>query len=418
MTRRLLGGLLGSVLLAATVFADNWPVWRGPNFDGVSPAKNVPTEWDAEKNVLWKIDLPGLGGSTPAVWEQYVFVTCGENRKNTLICLNRSGEQLWKVHLGDESPGKHRKGTGANPSPTTDGEHIYVYFKSGDLACVDFSGQVKWQRNLQQEYAEDTLWWDLGTSPVLVGDLLVVACIQSGPSYLLGLDKRTGEQVWKQDRTLDAPDESNQTYSTPVVAQHDGKTILVVLGADHVTAHDSATGAELWRVGGLNPEGERFFRSIASPIVADGIAVAPYARGSTLTAIRLGGSGDVTESHVIWKKEGISSDVPTPAVANGRLYVCGDRGKVACLDLKTGETIWEGELDPSRSQFSASPIIADGKIYLTREDGMTFVLELGDEFKVLAKNPLDEFVVATPVIVDGQIFLRTEEQLFCIGKAP
>src|SRR5690606_23450606 len=166
----------------------------------------------------------------------------------------------------------------------------------------------------------------------LVGDLLVVACIQSGPSYLLGLDKRTGEQVWKQDRTLDAPDESNQTYSTPVVAQHDGKTILVVLGADHVTAHDSATGAELWRVGGLNPEGERFFRSIASPIVADGIAVAPYARGSTLTAIRLGGSGDVTESHVIWKKEGISSDVPTPAVANGRLYVCGDRGKVACLD--------------------------------------------------------------------------------------
>src|SRR5690606_8948084 len=173
MTRRLLGGLLGSVLLAATVFADNWPVWRGPNFDGVSPAKNVPTEWDAEKNVLWKIDLPGLGGSTPAVWEQYVFVTCGENRKNTLICLNRSGEQLWKVHLGDESPGKHRKGTGANPSPTTDGEHIYVYFKSGDLACVDFSGQVKWQRNLQQEYAEDTLWWDLGTSPVLVGDLLV-----------------------------------------------------------------------------------------------------------------------------------------------------------------------------------------------------------------------------------------------------
>lgn len=416
MTRGMMA--LGAALLVVSyASADNWPAWRGPQFNGVSPAKNVPTKWSAKDNIAWKFELPGIGGSTPAVWGEHIFLTSGDEGRNAVLCLDRSGKQLWRSFVGQEVAGKHRKGSGSNPSPTTDGKHVYVYFKSGDVACLDFQGKIVWKLNLQQEYGEDTLWWDLGTSPVLVGNLVVVACIHSGPSYLVGIQKETGEIAWKQDRNLDAPDEAAQTYATPVVTEHDGRTILVVLGADHVTAHDPATGEELWRVGGLNPGGERFFRSIASPVVADGIAVAPYARGNTLTAIRLGGSGDVTSSHVVWSKEGIGADVPTPAASGGRVYICGDAGNVTCLDVQTGKVIWEGKVDANRrTQISASPILADGKIFLTREDGVTYVLAEGDEFKLLATNSIDEFVVATPVIVDGQILIRTEEHLVCVGQ--
>jgi outer membrane protein assembly factor BamB len=194
--------------------------------------------------------------------------------------------------------------------------------------------------------------------------------------------------------------------------------VLVVLGADHVTGHDAASGRELWRVGGLNPGGEGFFRSIASPVVIDGIAVAPYARGKTLTAIRLDGQGDVTETHVAWFKEEHSADVPTPAARDGRVYVCSDRGDVACLEAASGKLIWETQIARTGSAaYSSSPILADDKLYLTREDGLTTVLSVaGDQPKVLSENKLGEFTLATPVLVDGKILIRTHEHLYCIGK--
>jgi outer membrane protein assembly factor BamB len=296
-----------------------------------------------------------------------------------------------------------------------------VYFKSGDLACLDYQGQIVWQKNLQDLYGEDTLWWDLGTSPVLTKDLVVVACIHSGPSYLVGLEKDSGEIAWKHDRNLDAPDEALQTYATPMPAEVNGREMLVVLGADHVTAHDTSTGDEIWRVGGLNPEQNRFFRSIASPVVDGEIVVVPYARGGSLTAIRIDGQGDVTDSHIVWSKEGrekiVSADVPTPAARDGRLYLCTDRGVVVCMDIQTGDVIWEGQVERSSAEYSASPIIADGKLYVTREDGLTSVLDLSsDEFKLLSVNNLNEFVVATPAFVDGRILIRTDKHLYCIGQ--
>ena len=242
--------------------------------------------------------------------------------------------------------------------------------------------------------------------------------MHSGPSYLVAFNKVTGKQAWKQDRNLDAPKEAAQSYSTPVVLTDKGREIIVVLGADHVTAHDAANGHELWRVGGLNPTGNGFFRSIASPVVLDGVVVAPYARGATLTAIRLGGSGDVTKSQVVWMKEKLGADVPSPAAVDGKVYLCTDKGELSCLDVHTGNVLWSGQVEKNRHAFSSSPVIADGKIYLTREDGKTFVLEQGNEFKVLAANDLGEgeFVVATPVFVDGRILIRTVEHLYCIEQ--
>lgn len=399
------------------VRGDNWPNWRGPHFNGVAVGQGFPTTWSTTEGILWKATLPGKGSSTPIVWNKQIFLTCGVNEQNTVVSFDRKGEILWQTNVGTARAGKHKKATGCNPSPATDGERVYVYFKSGDLACLDFNGKVLWSQNLQKLYGEDTLWWDLGTSPVLTKDNVVIAVMQTGPSYLVAFDKKSGEVAWKEDRTLDAPQEAAQSYSTPLVLNHAGRELLAVLGADHVTAHDAATGKELWRVGGLNPTGQKFFRSISSPVFCDGIIVAPYARGNTLTAIRLGTSTDPSEHELIWTRDKLGADVPTPAAKDGKLYLLTDKGGLECLDIKTGNTMWSGQLEKNRNGFSSSPILADGKIYMTREDGKTFVAEQGDEFKLLGSNELtDELMVATPVFIDGQILLRTAEHLYCISK--
>jgi outer membrane protein assembly factor BamB len=293
-----------------------------------------------------------------------------------------------------------------------------VYFKSGDLACLDVSGKLLWQHNLQDDFGADTLWWDLGTSPVLTEKAVVVAVMQTGPSYLVAYDKTTGKQLWKQDRNLDAPSEAAQSYSTPVVVREGNEEQIVVLGADHVTAHEAATGKEKWRVGGLNPTRHQYFRSIASAVVSAGVVIAPYARGASITAIGL--TGDKA-GKVLWSLDKLGTDVPTPIAKDGRVYVCTDKGKLVCLDIQTGKEIWAGDVKPNRNAFSASPILADGKIYMTREDGTVFVVGMGDKFELLAENSLGnsgdaDFTVATPVFVDGQILLRTLDHLYCVGK--
>ncbi len=416
MSRRVVVAVV--CLISGTVsLAGSWPNWRGPGFNGVASGKGFPTQWSKTDNVAWKFDLPGKGASTPVASGDRIVLTCGIDGHNGVLCLGWDGKPLWQKTIGTEKPGKNNKATGCNPSAVTDGNRWYVYFKSGDLACLDSAGTILWQHNLQKLYGADTLWWDLGTSPVLTKDFVVVAVMHSGPSYLAAFNKATGQEAWKRDRNLGAPSEAAQSYSTPVVVNDNSQETLVVLGADHVTAHSADDGTELWRVGGLNPNGEQFFRSIASPVVEDGIVVAPYARGRTLTAIRLGGKGDVTRSHVLWTKDGLGADVPTPAALDGRVYVCTDRGGLSCLDVHSGKVLWEGQAEKNRNAFSASPVIADGKIYITREDGKVFILELGKEFKLIGSNGLDgEFVVATPVFVDGRILIRTAERLYCIGK--
>lgn len=414
--RTFLGCLILWLSLPALATASDWPSWRGPYGDGTADAGSYPREWGPDKNLRWTKELPGKAGSTPIVWGDKIVVTLPIDEQNGVICLNRDGKELWRATLGTARPGKHKKGSGANPSPVTDGETIFVYYKSGDFAALDWNGKILWHENLQAKYGEDTLWWDLGTSPVLTQKHVVVACVQSGPSYLAAFDKKTGKEVWKVDRNVPAPDESAQSYSTPVVTTFEGQEQIIVLGADHVTCHSAENGKELWRLSGMNPDQERFWRSIASPVVCDGIVLAPYARGNTLTAIRMGGSGDITKTHVLWSVK-LGSDVPTPAARDGKVYICGDKGQVTCLDVKTGEEIWSRQLEKNRNAFSASPTLTGKSLYLIREDATTFVLD-AETGEVVATNSLgrDEFCLSTPVCVDGEILLRTFEQLVCVQQ--
>ena len=410
--------IVTSLLFAEPSTADNWPNWRGPYGNGVAADANFPTEWGANKNLAWQVELPGVGGSTPAIWEDFIFVTCpNKANENEIRCYSRTGKLRWKTTLGKERAGKHKKGSGSNPSPVTDGKHVFCYYKSGDVACLDFAGDIVWKKNLQETYGKDTLWWDLGTSPVLTDSALVVAVIQSGPSYLVALEKETGRVSWKHDRMLGAPEEAAQTYATPIVFGNGEDQRLIVLGADHVTAHNAGTGEELWRFGGMNPDQNTYFRSISSPVLS-GVqsVIAPYARGTSLSAIRLGGTGEVRGTHLAWEHtQGPSADVPTPAARNGSVYVLTDKGTVAVLDAKTGRTRKETHLPKNRNAYSASPVLAGNKLYLTREDATTFVLT-ADDLEIIAENALDDRVVATPVLVDEKIFLRAASALYCITE--
>lgn len=399
--------------------ADNWPNWHGAHFDGKAEGRGYPTEWSEKKNLAWKIELPGRGSSTPIVWDDHVFVTCGVDGKNTVLDYTLAGKERWRKTVGTERPGKHKKASGANSSCVTDGQLVFSYFKSGDVTCIDFQGKVIWNVNLQEKYGEDTLWWDLGTSPVLTKNYCVIAVMQTGGSYIVAFDKTTGAEAWKVDRNLDAPREAAQSYSTPIVTVQGGQETLIVLGADQVTAHRTDNGAEVWRVGGLNPTQHEFFRSISSPALADGYVIAPYGRGGTVSAIKLGGSGDVTSKNVVWRKEGDGPDVPTPAVAGDRTYILSDKGVVTCVDIKSGKKVWSGTTEKNRQAYSSSPILADGRIYVTREDGKTFVLEQGNDFKVIATNEINpNQTVATPVFVNGRILLRTDTELYCFANKP
>jgi len=404
------------LLTAASLGAESgWPGFRGPTSNGVAPAGDYPVRWSATENVVWKATLPGLGSSTPVVTPTQIFLTCAKAGRNTLVCYGRDGSFQWDVSFGGEKPGKNKKASGANPSPCTDGERVYAYFKSGDLAAVDLTGKVVWQTNLQERFGQDDLWWDLGTSPMRTARHLVVAVMQTANSYVVAFDPQSGEVAWKVDRNLGAPEEAGQAYSTPVAVMHEGQERLVVLGGDHVTCHAATDGKELWRVGGLNPTNNGYFRSISGPAVCDGIVIAPYGRGDTVTGVKLGGQGDVTKSHVAWHLHDAGADVPTPVAVNGRFYVLRDKGKaIVCREVATGAQVWATELR-TRKGFSSSPVLAGGRLYCTDEDGVTFVVS-AETGAIEAQNNLGgELTVATPVCVDGQIFLRTAEHLYCLG---
>jgi outer membrane protein assembly factor BamB len=412
--------VLAAVLAGATAVGADWPGWRGPSRTGQSPARDLPLRWTATENVAWTLPLPGGSGSTPIVSGDRVFLSVADGAQVALWCVDRrDGRVAWKRALGPSEGQAHRKHNMSTPSPVTGDGRVHAMTGNGVLKGFTLEGRELWARDLQKEYGPFGLQWGYGSSPLLEGGLLYVPVLHgmktTEPSYLLGVDPATGKTRFRVERRTPAVRESPDAYTTPAVARRDGRTEIVLTGGDVVTGHDPATGRELWRASGLNPDGEGNYRIVASPVAVGDIVVAPT-RVRPMLTLRAFGEGDVTRSHLLWSFDR-GPDVPTPATDGRHLYVVTDRGVVWCLDLETGKPFY-GPERLAVGTYSASPLLADGKLYVVNEDGVTTVLRAGPAFEVLAENPLDgAFTISSPAAAAGQLFLRTRDALYCIGRA-
>lgn len=406
--------LLGA---AASTGAGDWPQWRGPEANGRSRETGLPLRWSPTENVAWVLPMPGPSGSTPIVSGDRIFLNVPEGNDLFLWCVGRAkGEVLWKRPLGAGNV-TMRKHNMSSPSPVTDGKTVVVLTGTGVLKAFDFQGGELWARDLQKEYGRFGLNWGYASSPLLEAGGLYVQVLHGmktdDPSYVLRIDPGTGKNVWRVERKTAAISESPDAYTTPLAVRTGSGTEIVVSGGDVITGHDPATGQELWRAEGLNPSHDPYYRIVASPVAAGDVVFAP-SRVRPLLAVRAGGRGNVTTSHRLWSFDQ-GPDVPTPATDGTNLYVVNDRGIAFCLDAATGKAHY-GPQRLKPGTYSASPVLADGRIYVTNEEGLTSVFKAGPVFELLAENGLDDFTLSSPAVAGGRIFIRTSKKLWAIGK--
>lgn len=406
--------------LATNQASADWANWRGPNGNGTADSSSLPANFSNAKT-RWVADLPGKGCSTPIIHNQVIYVTAPVDGYDAILAYDWDGKLLWTTTFGSENAGKHRNGSGSNASPVTDGEAVFMYFKSGTMAAVEPDGTIRWQTNLVERFGKDTLFWDHGTSPVLTEKHVIMARMHNGESWLAAFDKTTGDIAWKVARNYDVPKECDHGYTTPLVINHNDKESLLVWGGEHVTIHDAADGKLNWSCGNFNPEQNQLWPAIATPVVVDDIAVICYGRNDRgiphTFGIRLTGNGDVTKENHAWYRDDVGAFVPTPAVYQGLVYIVRDKGEVDCIDPATGKTVWTNAFPKHRNKFYASPLIADGKLYAPREDGIVFVASIADgQFKQLAENDMQESVIGSPVAVADRLFIRGEKHLVCLSN--
>jgi outer membrane protein assembly factor BamB len=404
-------------LLVAPLAAENWPQWRGPTLNGVSGETDLPVKWTKTENIAWKLAMPAWSGSTPIVWGDRIFLNVADGNDLFLWAVDRGkGTVLWKRLLGSGNQ-RMRKQNMSTPSPVTDGTGVWVMTGTGILKAFDFAGKELWNRDIQKDYGTFGIQWGYGSSPLLFQDSLYVQVLHGmhtdDPSYILRISKANGRTIWRQERPTNARRESPDAYTTPALLRYGKATEIVITGGDVVTGHDPNTGRELWRADGLNPTDNASHRVVASPVVHGDLLFAP-SRERPLLALKPGGRGDVTKSHVLWSFQG-GPDVPTPVTDGRYLYVINDRGIMSCLDAKTGAEVY-GRQRLRSSTYSGSPVLADGKIYITDEDGVTSVIQAGPKFAVLAENDFGEYTLSSPAVSDGQIFIRTDAFLYAIGQ--
>ena len=404
----------------STASSEDWSNWRGPENSGSIAGGDYPQTIVA-KSATWKTALPGKGCSTPISLQKRIYLTAPDDGQDSLICLDDEGKQQWIAHFGQQNAGKHRNASGSNASPTTDGKAIFAYFKSGTLAAVELDGSVRWKKNLIDLYGDSTLYWDHGTSPVLTNDYVVMARMQHGDSWVAAFDKQTGDVAWKVARDFKTPREGDHGYSTPVVMDFEGTESLLVYGAEHLTIHQASDGKTVWSCGNFNPEKKPLWPTIAMPAVVGNIAVVAGGRNDKgqplLYGVKLEGSGDVTKTAHVWKRDDTSTFVPSPATWQQRVYLVRDKGEVDCIDPATGKSIWQDKFPKNRNKFYSSPLIAGGKLYAPREDGKIFVADISDDkLTVLSETDLNESVIGSPIpFGNSRILVRGEKHLFCFG---
>ena len=442
LTRRISLALIAAVSLGIAVTgsssAGNWPQWRGPDGSGISTEKNLPAEWNTNKNIKWKTPIDGRGHSSPIVWENKLFLTTavegevvpdakavkhmiegkeflhpdsiGANKKHTfkVIALNRdNGKILWQAVAFEGTPydDRHRKSSYAASTPATDGKMVYAFFGSEGLYAYDFNGKLAWKADLGKI---GTVGMGTGTSPILFEDLVIVQADEENAtaSFIVAFDKKTGKEVWKTPRKVQV------SWSTPLLVKTAKRAELITSGTESIISYDPKTGKELWTHKGVESN------AIPSPVANNDMVylVAGFPAKIAL-AIRLGGSGDLTGTpNVPWKYTKGTAYVPSPILYGDYLYLTTDRGILTCIDAKTGEVKYEGGRIPVPATFTASPVAFDDKILLTSEDGDTFIVKAGPKHEIIGTNSVGEPVYASPAIADGRIFIRGEKNIYCIGS--
>lgn len=430
--------------VSVTVSAADWPHWRGPNGTGTSAEINLPTTWSGTDNVAWKAPIAGLGVSSPIVVGDRVIVTSqrgagvraagdhprlvrGGNAAEAgerpidpsraalpdgrtafvVEAFSRTdGRRLW-IHQVDAEgplPGVHDKHNLASSSPVSDGERVYAWFGTGQIVALDLDGRPVWQRHLGKEIAPFVVNWGHSSSPMVFGDTVILLADHEPASYLLAVDARTGRDRWKADRG-----KGRVSYSTPLVVPTAAGPELIVNSSERVDAYDPRTGAHLWHAGGANGY------PIPMPVFHDGVIYMSRGyRSSPYFAVRPGGRGDVSGSHVVWESPTGAPYISSLVYDGGLLYMATDVGGVTVVDAATGQRTSQQRVD---GVFSASPVAADGKIYFVSETGETIVMRAGRTPTVLARNDLGERSIASPAISNGQIFIRTDDHVFAIGTA-
>ncbi|HZN11285.1 MAG TPA: PQQ-binding-like beta-propeller repeat protein [Blastocatellia bacterium] len=431
--------------LSAAAPAANWPSFRGQDAAGVAEGQNLPERWDGEKGagVKWKTRIPGLAHSSPVVWGDRVFVTTAVSGRGEATFRpglygdgtaseDRSVHQ-WKVYALDKQSGRvlwertayegvprekrHIKATYANATPATDGRYVIAFFGSQGLYAYDPDGRQVWKKDLgvlnAGAYDVPDYEWGTASSPIIYRDLVIVQCDTQQGSFLLAAEIATGRTVWKAERA-ELP-----SWGTPTVYRGEARAELVTNASNFIRGYDPLTGKELWRLGGSSKI------TAPTPVFSDGLIVVASGRRpeAPIFVIKAGAEGDITlppgqaaSRHVAWSKQQRGSYMPTPLIYRGHLYVLANQGLFDCYDLKTGAEVYRQRVAHRGSGFSASPVAADGKIYLPGEDGEIFVVKAGPEYELLATNPMGEPLMATPAISSGLMLVRTERHLFAVGR--
>lgn len=392
---------------------DNWPQFRGPTGNGHSDAVGLPLEWSETKNIKWKTPIHGRAWSSPVVWGNQIWMTTApeDGKQRFAVCVDlQTGKIIHDIKLFDmpEPVEKNSLNSYASPTPVVEDGRVYLHFGSDGTVCLDSrSGKIIWKRqDLNCNHMNGP-----GGSPIVFENLLIFQLDGIDLQYVIALDKTTGKNAWTTMRSTDFRDlikEYRKAYCTPLIIEHEGKTQMIGVGAEAVISYDPSTGRELWKA--------RYngFSNTARPIYADGVAyICTCFMKRWMLAVRVDGSGDVTDSHVLWEVKKNMPIKPSPILFEGSIYTVDDKGVAACTDAKSGKSVWRKRLGGA---FSASPILAQGRIYFFSQNGPATVIEAGREFKQLAQNKLDDGFMASPAVAGKSIILRTKQALYRVEK--
>jgi outer membrane protein assembly factor BamB len=408
--------LIGCGLLAADPSgAANWPRFRGPNGTGTAADKDIPVQW-TEKDVLWKLALPGAGNSSPIVWGDKLFLESADTQARMLICVNvKEGKIAWNKSIPGQKAPTNPRNSLASSTPATDGKRVYAYFWDGKNVAIhafDLEGKPFWKHELGAWAGNH----GAGASPVVYDDKVILLNDQGSEfgdkgakSELLALDAATGKPVWKAERKA-----FRACYAAPFLLEKDGARELIISTTAGLSGYDPGSGKEIWHWDWVFDNMP--LRTVGSPVIGDGLVFAGSGDGSGarhMVAIRLGGKGDVSKTHLAWEEKKSLPYVPCMLFSQGHLYTVNDKGIAACHVGQTGKEVWNERLPGG---FTASPVLIDGKIYAISENGTVFVFPADTTYKLLAKNSVGEQVYATPAVADGKLYIRGKTSLYCIGK--